>query len=206
VSAIRQRADPADADGDGISGRLPTREDCAGRFGWQSVSCDVPAFVRSALLHEIGIVTLPRSRREISDREFDDLVAFVRQLPPPGPPHSDDGLDLFQRVGCASCHVPSMTTVDAAGSGPKVQAFTDLLLREMGSGPRHRNQDSRTEFRTPPLWGIGAAGPPYLHDGSARTLDEAIRRHGGEATASRRRFLQLSSSERQRLVHFVATR
>jgi CxxC motif-containing protein (DUF1111 family) len=206
VEKIRARIDVLDADRDGISGRLPIRDDCPGRFGWQSVSCDLPAFIRSALLHELGVVTFPASRRELDNRQFDGLVAFVRQLAAPAPAFTEGSDDLFRWVGCADCHQPATGVIAVAESEIPVAAYTDLLLHEMGPGPRHRATDSRTEFRTAPLWGIGAAGPPYLHDGSARSIDEAIRRHGGEATAARRRFVELPAEDRAAVVRFVATR
>lgn len=57
---LRSRSDPFDADRDGISGRLPWREDCFGRFGWQSSVCDLSTFVTGALSRELGIEMLPR--------------------------------------------------------------------------------------------------------------------------------------------------
>jgi CxxC motif-containing protein (DUF1111 family) len=177
-----------------------------GRFGWQSSTCDVATFVRTALHHELGIETLPRSRREISEVDVAALTAFVRALPPPSKPTSDEGLEVFERTLCARCHAPVTGTAPVAGTPVEVRGYTDLLLHEMGAGPRHREQDSRTEFRTPPLWGIGAAGPPYLHDGSAATLEQAILRHAGEAEGSVRRYAALRAAERERLLRFVRTR
>ncbi|MGZ5367626.1 MAG: hypothetical protein ACXWDB_07850, partial [Aeromicrobium sp.] len=60
LDELRSRSDPFDADRDGISGRLPWREDCFGRFGWQSSVCDLSTFVTGALSRELGIEMLPR--------------------------------------------------------------------------------------------------------------------------------------------------
>jgi CxxC motif-containing protein (DUF1111 family) len=66
-----------------------------------------------------------------------------------------------------------------------------------------------TEWRTPPLWGLGLSrdsqGGQYflLHDGRARSIEEAITLHGGEAQASRNKFLQLDNAERQQLITFL---
>jgi di-heme oxidoreductase (putative peroxidase) len=60
-----------------------------------------------------------------------------------------------------------------SGKEHEVKAYTDLLLHEMGSAPRTGEGDSRNEFRTSALWGVIATGP-YLHDGSAATLEQAI--------------------------------
>ena len=63
-------------------------------------------------------------------------------------------------------------------------------------------QASGSDFRTQPLWGLAASGP-YLHDGRADTVDEAIRRHGGEAERARRAYDALPEAERARLLAFL---
>lgn len=208
IDELRSRSDPFDQNKDGISGRLPWRDDCFGRLGWQSAVCDVQSFVRTALHLELGILTVPRSRREISEQDVTDLTAFVRSLPPPPPPPAavDDGAEIFERAQCSACHTPSTGIARFPGKLVEVQAYTDALVHEMAAGPRHRTGDSRTEFRTPALWGVASTGPPYLHDGSADTLEQAILAHAGEATASRTRYSKLDPRDRRRLLHFVATR
>jgi len=67
---------------------------------------------------------------------------------------------------------------------------------------------SRNEWRTPPLWGLGLnkqinGALNLLHDGRARSVEEAILWHGGEATNARTKFMQLAAEERQQLVQFV---
>lgn len=205
INQLRSATDSLDVDGDGISGRLPWREDCYGRFGWQSTVCDIQTFVVGALNNELGIVTFPRSRREISLQDVADLSAFVRGLPPPPAPTSEVGAELFERAQCAACHRPVTGTAVIEGTQREVRAYTDLLLHEMGNRPLAKETDSRTEFRTPALWGVGATAP-YLHDGSAPTLEDAILRHRGEASEARRRFAALSPDARQRLLRFVRTR
>ena len=96
-------------------------------------------------------------------------------------------------------------TATVGGALVQVRAYTDSLVHEMGAGRQDGEQDSRTEFRTPALWGVAQIGP-YLHDGSAATLQGAIVRHGGEAAESRRRFFRLDSDSQQQLLRFVATR
>lgn len=206
IEELRFRSDPFDRDGDGISGRLPRRDDCVGRFGWQSAVCDVAAFVRTALHHELGLVTVPRSRREMSEQDVADLTAFVRSLAPPPPAAVDDGAGVFERAQCSSCHTPGTGIARLAGRLVRVQAYTDALVHEMASGPRHGEEDSRTEFRTPALWGVASTGPPYLHDGSAATVEQAILAHAGEATASRKLYSKLDRLDQRRLLRFVATR
>lgn len=58
------------------------------------------------------------------------------------------------------------------------------------------------EWRTPPLWGVADTGP-YLHDGRAETLEEAIRWHGGEADSSRAGFVSLSPQEQDLVLEFL---
>ncbi len=162
IEDLRSRDDPFDVDGDGISGRLPWRDDCFGRFGWQSTMCDVRTFVIGALTHELGIVSLPRARREISNGDVADLAAFVRSLAPQPAAQSQDGADLFERALCSRCHAPLTGIARSAGSQVKVRAYTDLLIHEMRSGRRHGEQDSRTEFRTAPLWALRQRDRPIF--------------------------------------------
>jgi CxxC motif-containing protein (DUF1111 family) len=206
VEDMRLHSDPFDADRDGISGRLPWRDDCFGRFGWQSTVCDIQSFVTGALSRELGIESMPRSRREISESDVLDLAAYVRGLPPPPSARSNDGAVLFARALCSKCHTPVTGIAETRGDRVEVNAYTDLLIHEMGTGPRHQENDSRTEFRTPALWGVTSTGPPYLHDGSVATLEQAILRHAGEATQSRGLFSALSRTEKQQLLRFVSSR
>ena len=113
------------------------------------------------------------------------------------------GEQAFNNAGCADCHIPEIRT---GNSSPHIQfrnitirPFTDLLLHDMGPELAGTAEDhaSATEWRTPPLWGIrlteqtiGQGNAGYMHDGRAKTLDEAIRLHGGEAAASRDAYLR----------------
>jgi len=84
--------------------------------------------------------------------------------------------------------------------------------RKSGTGPDHnpaenrrraRSVDFSADFRTPPLWGVGASGPPYLHDGSAHDLAEAIGRHDGEARNTRLRWEKLPPEDRDALIRYL---
>ena len=125
------------------------------------------------------------------------------------------GKSLFNRIGCESCHTAKLTT----GTHPDIPEFsdqvirpyTDLLLHDMGEAladGRPDGQATGNEWRTPPLWGIGliptVSGHSFLlHDGRARTLEEAILWHGGEAVASQQQFTALSPDERQAVIIFL---
>jgi cytochrome c peroxidase len=60
------------------------------------------------------------------------------------------------------------------------------------------------EWKTPPLWGLRDSGP-YLHDGRAETVDQAITLHGGEAAFSVENYRALRSDARTQLLTFLAT-
>jgi CxxC motif-containing protein (DUF1111 family) len=125
---------------------------------------------------------------------------------------------LFTSTGCASCHVPTLRTGAhplAALSQRDVTLYSDLLLHDMGDGLADNRGDgsaSGREWRTAPLWGTRLVPSflngrhYYLHDGRARTLDEAIRLHGGEAQRARDAFVALTPSQRSALLDFVGSR
>jgi len=87
-----------------------------------------------------------------------------------------------------------------------VTAYTDLLLHDMGPELADicRPGASPAEFRTQPLMGLRLL-PHFLHDGRAHTVTEAIEAHGGEATASRQQFSQLSDETRAALLAFLSS-
>ena len=92
-----------------------------------------------------------------------------------------------------------------------IRPFTDLLLHDLGPGladPMAEDGVLGSEWRTAPLWNIGltagvADGEAYLHDGRARSLEEAILWHGGEAEASKEAFRQMSAADRAALIAFL---
>lgn len=150
---------------------------------------------------------------EISPQDLGDLIAFSRFLAPPQPRAFDEsaqrGLAVFASIGCAKCHIPELPS----SRGP-VRAYTDLLIHDMGdaladnmnfgfpqASPSSLPHSGR-EFRTSPLWGVSHFGP-FLHDGRAATLDDAIRLHGGEAAAIRDAYVALAESEREDLLAFL---
>jgi len=117
------------------------------------------------------------------------------------------GRVTFVFIGCAGCHVPALVTgfnrVPAMNL-KIVQAYTDLLLHDMGPGLADicLGQARRAEFRTEPLMGLRFK-TAFLHDGRAPTIAAAIRLHAGEAARARNRFLALSWLERSALVRFL---
>ncbi len=173
------------------------------------------------------------SGTDLTTDECSALTAYVRSLAPPverapSSPHEKDALaagkTAFAAVGCAACHVPKLGKVDGL--------YSDLLLHDMGDdlgddgsysddgsddpiGPedsplaradetatRRPRGASRLEWRTPPLWGFRDSGP-YLHDGRAQSLDQAVALHGGQGAASALKFFELSPRERLQVEAFL---
>lgn len=159
---------------------------------------------------------------EVLDATVLAVTHYLRALAPPEPgpetPQRAEGRALFAQVQCARCHVPSFQTGPSplpAVSNRTVTLYSDLLLHDMGDAladNRSDGQASGREWRTTPLWGLrlmrrfldGQA--LLLHDGRARTVEEAILLHGGEALASRTAFTQLTPAQRAALLDFVESR
>ncbi len=143
--------------------------------------------------------------------DIDRVADFMRFLgAPPRPPLSNSaamGRSVFQNTGCAVCHVPLMMTGPnkiAALDRQEVWLFSDLLLHDMGTlgdGIAQGTADVR-DMKTAPLWGLRASAP-YLHDGRAVTIDDAIKAHDGEAKASKDRYMKLSKQQVQQLIDFL---
>ena len=141
---------------------------------------------------------------ELSAVEIFVLVSWSMLLAAPEPDEPTErtkhGEEIFESIGCADCHVPGL-------EGPRglVKAYTDLLLHDMGGdladGIR-QGEATGSEFRTQPLWGI-AAVEPYLHDGRADTLDEAIRWHGGEGERAKENYEELTADDQETLLAFL---
>ena len=148
----------------------------------------------------------PRTRR----RGIDNFESFMKFLAPAGRGIVDEtvraGEAQFGAVGCAACHVPSLQTGPSANpvfNRRSVPLFSDLLLHDVGTGDGIRQEAaSPLEFRTPALWGLRLRRP-LLHDGTAATIEDAIARHGNEASASRSRFLALSADQRAAVLAFL---
>ncbi len=159
------------------------------------------------------------NRIEISDEELELVAFYSSTLSVPAQRNPEDpqvmqGQAIFESINCSGCHVSNLETGSheiAALSNQTIHPYTDLLLHDMGEGLADGQLDfqaSGREWRTAPLWGIGLLEEVngyafYLHDGRARTLEEAIMWHGGEAEASRNAFAELSASQKADLIAFL---
>jgi CxxC motif-containing protein (DUF1111 family) len=214
-----------------------------GKFGWRGQTATLKEFVMGACANELGLEVPGHSQGidpldadhhapglDLTQEQCDDLTAFVASLPRPmqrTPKTVKERLEwqagehVFETIGCSSCHVRTLGTVEGL--------YSDLLLHDLGpklTDPAPANPPSSTataayyggpsdvfvqtppitrrQWRTPPLWGVADSGP-YLHDGRAATLAQAIEAHDGEAAQSARRFKSLWDSDREKLMAFLGS-
>lgn len=232
-SVILEYADPDDHDGDGVSGRAhwvklngKTR---LGRFGWKASNPTLAAQSAEAFNEDMGLTTplfpienctdqpnCPQGEPpEVSEASLAAVSNFLAVL---GVPERrvidaaafDRGAATFEHIGCAACHRPTLRTDRANYAALERQTFypyTDLLLHDMGpdlASPGGEKNASPSEWRTPPLWGLGLSeARVYLHDGRAGGLKEAVLWHGGEASGAKSRFEALSAAEEADLLEFL---
>lgn len=163
-------------------------------------------------------------RPEVNPSRLTNLSLYLRTLAVPARRNISDpavrhGEKMFEQAQCGTCHVPELRTASAgelphnieAAADVTIRPYTDMLLHDMGPGLADGRPDfeaSGSEWRTPPLWGIGLLATvnghsDLLHDGRARNVTEAILWHGGEAQGARDRFSQMSADDRKALVKFV---
>ncbi len=157
---------------------------------------------------------------EIDETTLQNVVFYIKSLAVPARRNWKDaavlsGKQVFVAANCSGCHVMKLTTsaYDSPSylSNQTIRPFTDLLLHDMGSGLADNRPDfeaTGTEWRTPPLWGIGLQKTVnkhtnMLHDGRARNVEEAILWHGGEAEKSKNAFMKLSKTDRANLLKFI---
>jgi len=201
-----------------------------GRFGWKSVVSSVRVFAAGAMNFELGITNPLLSSEQLPqgqpipagwDRAADPedggqgvelLAAYMRYLAPPQrvalSPIARRGEQLFVATGCAACHTPSFTTggSDPLLAGKTAFLYSDLLLHDMGDRLADNlpmGDANGKEWRTTPLWGLSSRRR-LLHDGRARSIDEAIRAHGGEAERSRAAWDRMRGPDRSAFDQFMA--
>jgi CxxC motif-containing protein (DUF1111 family) len=162
---------------------------------------------------------------DLTIEQCNQLTAFISSLPTPVERVPQDGLaeeqstagkKLFHGIGCADCHTPSLGSVEGI--------YSDLLLHRMGqdlegggsyndggsrpvtkqADPGPRDGPAPSEWRTPPLWGV-ADSAPYMHDGRAKTLEGAIKLHGGQGSRAATHFGALSGADQAELIAFLKT-
>lgn len=199
-----------------------------GRFGKKAATYDLLQQTATAYNQDIGITSSfePVDTHsglvfdpEVSNQTINDVVFYLKTLKAPEPrPESNsilEGKQLFTTIGCSKCHRPEMKTGNSsiAAIGNKFfYPYSDLLLHDMGTALDDGYTEGSAksyEWRTPPLWGLGLSknsqGGQYflMHDGRARSIDEAILFHGGEANQIRNNYQMLTASEKTKLIQFL---
>jgi CxxC motif-containing protein (DUF1111 family) len=162
-----------------------------------------------------------RETPEMSAELLEALLTFQKWLSvpanpaPQSPAEQRAGFKLFQATGCAGCHQPQQSVALVQPNGQPLQAviapYTDLSLHDLGPDLADRDVSGSvhpTRWRTAPLWGMGyrltrERKPTFLHDGRARSVEEAVLWHDGEAAVGRERFEHLPRAQRETLLRFV---
>lgn len=226
---IRDLADPDDNNKDGISGHPNQVWDVAqqkvvlGRFGWKANNPNLLQQTASAYVNDMGVTNpmFPEAdgSSDIDQKTLDEATFYSVSLAVPARTLLDDpqvkqGEKLFAEANCNACHIATLKTgayPTKALANQTIHPYTDMLLHDMGEGLADNRPDflaTGTQWRTQPLWGLGLTQTvlpysSYLHDGRARTLEEAILWHGGEAENAKEAFRQMTKSERDALVRFM---
>lgn len=199
-----------------------------GRFGWKAHRALIIDIVGEAMLNEVGITnalfpvenapngdlaTLARCDLVPDPEDTTDVLhqldMLVRYLAPAPPRKTSDdivrGEALFRSIGCTFCHYDGYTTssADPILDGKSVPLFSDLLLHDIGTGDGIVQEDAQgNEFRTAPLW-VVRGGQPYLHDGRALTVPDAIMAHGNQALDARNAYAALPPLDQHYVVKFL---
>jgi CxxC motif-containing protein (DUF1111 family) len=213
-----------------------------GRFGHKNQQASLVSFSADAYLNEMGITSplqpdentsngtpvedpVPGLDDEGVDVELFALFMRATKAPPvdaaiAATPDARAGRDLFNAIGCAVCHTPTIVTAPpgtlinggalrvANALGDKViHPFSDFLLHDVGTGDgivQNGGQSTRNKIKTAALWGLRARGR-FMHDALSFSLEDAIRRHGNQAASARNNFNALSSANRRRLLTFLSS-
>jgi len=212
-----------------------------GRFGWKDQHSSLLSFIGDAYLNEMGVTNRLRPKdvttvgkitpdpEDTPDNlglaDIDHFAQFIRgtKVPPRDAVLSvtaaaQEGQNLFERIGCATCHVSSIVTappgtvinggaftVPEALGNKIIHPYSDFLLHDIETGDgivQNPPQDTANKLRTVPLWGL-RMHPRHMHDLASLTLESAIERHGGEAEHVRNRFRELSPKDKQALFTFL---
>ena len=211
------------------------------RFGWKNQHASLLSFSADAYLNEMGVTSrlqptdltsLCKTTTDPEDHQDadgnSDIDRFARFMRASKAPARDANLEnttdaqagaaVFDRIGCDTCHVPTIVTAPAGsvingGSlivpdalGNKIiHPYSDFLLHNVGTGDgivQNGGPATAQKLRTPPLWGSRLRSR-FLHDGRALTFAEAIRAHDNEGSHAARAFFNLSDQEKQQLLTFL---
>jgi CxxC motif-containing protein (DUF1111 family) len=212
-----------------------------GRFGWKNQHSSLLSFIGDAYLNEMGVTNRLRPHdvttvgkistdpEDVPDNlnlaDIDHFAQFIRgtKVPPrdtalASTPAAIAGQNLFESIGCSTCHVSTIVTAPAGtvinggaftvpdALGNKIiHPYGDFLLHDIGTGDgivQNPPQDTANKLRTVPLWGL-RTHPRHMHDLKSLTLEDAIDRHHGEAEHVQQSFRDLSPNDKQALITFL---
>jgi cytochrome c peroxidase len=212
-----------------------------GRFGWKDQHSSLLSFIGDAYLNEMGVTNRLRPKdtttigkvtpdpEDIPDSlglaDIDHFAQFIRgtKVPPRDTNLATTasavaGEHIFNTVGCAACHIPSITTappgtiidggtfvVPAALGNKIIHPYSDFLLHDIDTGDgivQAGPQDTANKLRTAALWGLRER-PRFMHDLKSLTLHDAIERHRAEAEHASAEFRRLSDAQKQQLISFL---
>jgi CxxC motif-containing protein (DUF1111 family) len=204
-----------------------------GKFGWKAQVSSLFVFSAEAYVNEMGITSplfpdeqcpngdcgliekcdpVPDDPEDDGDdvQAFADFMTLLAPIPR-GPITASvtAGEGVFNRIGCAECHVSTLTT----GSSPIAalnqvifHPYSDFLLHHMGAlgDGIEQGKAAGDEMRTAPLWGLRFRSR-FLHDGRATTPSQAIEAHDGAAKEAVQAFGRLTATDRQLLLDFLSS-
>lgn len=200
-----------------------------GRFTWKAAAASVKQQVSNAAHNDMSLsnplypednctekqvecleATKGLGEFDLPMRRVNAIAFYLKTLKIPMQrmtKHFKEGEKIFNSIGCVKCHTSSFTLADTN----TIQPYSDFLLHDMGdelSDGHTMFKAEANEFRTPPLWGMGlykkvSKKIALLHDGRARSIEEAILWHGGEAKEQQKVFKSLSKEKREFLLSFL---
>jgi len=202
-----------------------------GRFGRKSSAINLQIQTAQAYRQDMGITSelepkepegleVAAHEADVSNEEIEAVIFYMQTLKAPLRRNELDeavvsGETLFEQIQCTACHVSELKTSNfpiAGLSNKTFQPYTDLLLHDMGDELNDNYTEgsaTTAEWRTSPLWGLGLAADAQggqlflMHDGRAKSLDEAIQLHGGEGSKSRVAYNKLSETQKQQVIAFL---
>ena len=213
------------------------------RFGWKNQQASLLSFSSDAYINEMGVTnrfaptdftTVCKTTTDPEDETgpdgLNDIDRFARFMRATQAPPRDTALaatsdavtghNLFVQIGCAICHVESITTAPAgtvinggqftvpAALGSKIiHPFSDFLLHDVGTGDgivQNGGPNSQNRLRTAPLWGLRTRDR-LMHDNGNFTRNESILRHAGEANGVINNYINLSTTQKNQLITFLQT-
>jgi CxxC motif-containing protein (DUF1111 family) len=197
-----------------VRGRVARLKDgSAGRFGWKASVASLSEFTLQACSSELGLEVPGFARAappwksdykapgiDLTRKQCDTLTRFVASLPRPVERPTPEqaatierGRQVFASVGCVVCHRPKL--------GDVYVLQPEIASKDKSKQPRAANE---REWRTPPLWGLRDSAP-YMHDGRAQSLADAVALHGGEGLTAAQEYKRLSENERKQVELFLKT-